>query len=218
MNSFDQLKASHPPEPKHRALASSQRQVGVLCAIVRPAASLLASGSTYRLGCCAVGPQLVGHECRFAMPTHRPPEEDQRGPPVAAPGHVAFQDLALVIHGPPKIMQLAVWFHEHLVKVPPPSARSHTANPAFPDLGREHGAETAPLVADSFVAHSDAALVQRVLDVSPRQRETDVEHDCETDNLGRRPEVTERAAFGHPATLVCRAAPGSRAVGLTAPF
>ena len=72
---------------------------------------------------------------------------------------------AILIDGPPQIMLLAVDFHEDLVQVPPPAARSHPVDTAFPDLSCKHWAEPKPPVANGFVAHIDAALVQQIFDV-----------------------------------------------------
>jgi hypothetical protein len=48
--------------------------------------------------------------------------------------------------------------------------------------------------------------VQQILHVPKRQRETDIHHHGETDDLWARLEVGKRAAFCHPATLITRTA------------
>jgi len=45
---------------------------------------------------------------------------------VAGISHKAFQNLALLIDGPPQIVSLAVDLHEHLVEVPTPATRFHS--------------------------------------------------------------------------------------------
>ncbi len=50
----------------------------------------------------------------------------------------------------------------------------------------------------------DAALVQQILHIPQGQREVDVKHDREADDLWARLEVSERGAFGHPGTLARR--------------
>jgi hypothetical protein len=47
------------------------------------------------------------------------------------------------------------------------------------------------------LADLDAALVQEILDISEREREPDVEHHRQSDDLGVRLAVSERGAFGH---------------------
>jgi hypothetical protein len=58
------------------------------------------------------------------------------------------------------------------------------------------------------VAHLDAALVEEILDMPQRQREADVEHDGEADDLGRGLEVPERTALAYVGPLT-RSSPGS---------
>ncbi len=48
------------------------------------------------------------------------------------------------------------------------------------------------------MAHVDAALVQQILDVPKGEREPDVEHHRQADDLRARLEVAEWAAFCHP--------------------
>ena len=54
------------------------------------------------------------------------------------------------------------------------------------------------------MADLDTALMQQLLDVAKRQRETNVEHHCQADDLWARLEVAEGGAFGHPAKLAKR--------------
>lgn len=56
---------------------------------------------------------------------------------------------------------------------------------------------------DSFVADLDATLVQQILDIAQRQREADVEHHRQTDDLGAGFDIAEGAAFCHSGTLFC---------------
>ena len=52
-----------------------------------------------------------------------------------------------------------------------------------------------------LVANVDAALVQQVFDILERQRESDIEHHGEADDLGAGFEVTKRRTSGHQARL-----------------
>jgi len=54
---------------------------------------------------------------------------------------------------------------------------------------------------DGFMADIDAALVQQVLDVAQRQRETHVHHDRQADDLGAGSEIAKRGGLAHPAKL-----------------
>ena len=66
-----------------------------------------------------------------------------------------------------------------------------------PDLTREHRAEALPPEAHRPVAHLDAALMEQVLHVPQGEREANVEHDRQADDLGAGLEVAEWAALGH---------------------
>jgi hypothetical protein len=51
------------------------------------------------------------------------------------------------------------------------------------------------------MADLNATLMQQVLDVAERQRETDVQHDCEADNLGAAMKALEWVCFDHDVRL-----------------
>ena len=51
------------------------------------------------------------------------------------------------------------------------------------------------------MADVDAALMQQILDVAQRERETDIHHDRQADDFGGRLEVPKRGAFCHPGKL-----------------
>ena len=58
------------------------------------------------------------------------------------------------------------------------------AKAAFSDLGCEQWTKTVPPVANGFVADINASLEQEIFDVAQGERETDVHHDREADDLG----------------------------------
>ncbi len=74
----------------------------------------------------------------------------------------ALQHLALVVHGPPKLMLLAIDFDEELVPMPPQMAQPHAFNPAPLVLCSEHRTEPMPPVPDRLVADVDTALMQQI--------------------------------------------------------
>jgi len=80
-------------------------------------------------------------------------------------------------------------------------------DPLPPDPGGERWAEPAPPEPHRFVADLDAALVQQVFHVPQGEREPDMEHHRQTDDLGAGLEVSERAARAHQASLGTRPAP-----------
>lgn len=88
-----------------------------------------------------------------------------------------------------------------ILKMPAPLTRPHTFDPPFPDLGCEHWPEPVPPEPYGFVADIDAALVQKILDISERLREPDIEHHGKADDLRAGLEVAEGGAFGHETTI-----------------
>lgn len=117
-----------------------------------------------------------------------------------------------MIHSTPKVIHFAVDLDEHLVQVPPPTARSHALNAAFSYLGSEHRAEPMPPKSNRLVAHIDTALMKKIFDISERQREPDVQHHCKADDFRTGLEVAEWRALDHPPRLrgaPARLKPGS---------
>ncbi len=102
-----------------------------------------------------------------------------------------------MIDSSPKIMSLPIDFHEHLVQMPAPLARSHGRNTPFSYLRREHWTEAMPPVSHRFMTDIDAALVQEILDISKGQRKPHVQHHRQADDLRTGFEVAEWGAFCH---------------------
>lgn len=105
-----------------------------------------------------------------------------------------------MINSPPEVVRHPVDLHVDIVQVPLPVAMgSHRFHPSLPDLGREHRSEPVPPVTHRFVVDLDPSLVEQVLDIAQGQREADVKHHRQTDDLKASLEVAEWGAFGHPA-------------------
>ena len=66
--------------------------------------------------------------------------------------------------------------HKDLVQMPTPMARLHPLDTPLADLRGKHWPEPMPPEPHRLMADVDAALVQKVLDVSQRQREPDIHH------------------------------------------
>src|SRR6056297_590952 len=113
----------------------------------------------------------------------------------------ALQHLTFVVDGSPEVVPLAVDLYENLVEVPPPVAGLHAPDAPLTDLGGELRPKPVPPESNRLVTDLDTTLVQQILDVPKRQREPDVHHDRQADDLGRRLEVLEGVAFGHLGTL-----------------
>ena len=104
-------------------------------------------------------------------------------------------------------MLLAVDLHEYLIQMPAPTDRPHPRNTPFSDFRGEQRAEPVPPEPHRFMADLDAALMQEVLDVAQGQREPDIHHDCQADDLRAGLEVAKGAAFCHPPKLGHRLPP-----------
>ena len=72
-------------------------------------------------------------------------------------------------------------------------------NASFSDRGREHRFEAVPPGTYCLVADIDAAFVEKILDLSWRQRKANIHHHGKADNFGRCLEVSER--ISHSQTL-----------------
>jgi hypothetical protein len=90
------------------------------------------------------------------------------------------------------------------------------ADPFLADLSGKQRAKSVPPKSNRLIADVDAAFVQKILDVPKRQRETDIHHHGQTDDLGARLEVEKKAAFCHPETLIAHPA-ASTDFALTVP-
>jgi hypothetical protein len=98
-----------------------------------------------------------------------------------------------MVDGTPEVISLPTDLHEDFVQMPLPLRRlSHSFGSACADLVREVSTEAVYPMPDRFVADIDPALMKQVLDVPQRQREADIHHHRELDNLWRRLEVAER--------------------------
>ena len=82
-------------------------------------------------------------------------------------------------------MRLAIYPDEHLVEVPAPLRKRPMMKASFPDCGGEHRAEPVPQVPNRLVTDIDPPLELEVLDLSQRQRITDIHHHREANYLGR---------------------------------
>ena len=58
------------------------------------------------------------------------------------------------------------------------------SNAPYSDLRGEHRAEPVPSKTHRFVADVDAALVQQVFDIAKGEREPDIHHHGQADDLG----------------------------------
>src|ERR1700733_4056833 len=98
-----------------------------------------------------------------------------------------------MVDGAPKIAELAVDLHKHLIQMPVQlRIGSHLHDLPLSDLGGEYRPKPVPPESDGLVADVDPTLGQKILDVAQRQRVSDVHHHDQTDALWRAVEISER--------------------------
>ena len=78
--------------------------------------------------------------------------------------------------------------------MPAPVARPHALNASLADFGGVNWAEAVPPEMDRLSADLYTALVQKALDIPERERESDVLHCRQVDDLVRHIEVLERVS------------------------
>jgi hypothetical protein len=106
-----------------------------------------------------------------------------------------------MIDGPPEIVLFAVDLHEHLVKMPTPATGFHTFDPAFTNLGSKHRPEPMPPISDGFMADIDAPFMEQIFNIAQRQREPNIKHHRQADNLTTCFEIAKWVRFCHLQTL-----------------
>jgi hypothetical protein len=89
--------------------------------------------------------------------------------------------VAVLIHGTPQMLLLAVDSNEDLVQVP---VTEPTLTPLqFPRIARTELQTPAP---DRLIRHDDSPFGQKILDISEAQAEAMVRPDCIANDLGRK--------------------------------
>ena len=172
----------------------------VFSPIVQPAATFLVAGVTDDIHRCPIRPEAVSdNHFRLTIALHRALQKTQRRLAIPTFRGENLKHLALVIHGAPEVMRLAVDPHEHFVQVPAPGRIRPLMNASFPDLSGEHRTEPVPPQPHRLVTDVDATLEQDLLDLAKRQRIPDVQHHRKADNLRRRVEIAE--GILHPTKL-----------------
>jgi hypothetical protein len=72
-----------------------------------------------------------------------------------------------MVGGAPRVAELAVDLHEHLIQIPTLlDEAAHVRDASVADLGGEHWAKPIPSERDRLVANVDLALDQEILDLA----------------------------------------------------
>ena len=109
MDGHELLQCSHPPETEHCPFAPSERLVRILRTIVGPTAYFLSIADAKVLQRCAIGAEAIRNNLiSGAVAFQRFLQEYQRGLFITPLRHEAFENFALVVDGPPQVMQFAV--------------------------------------------------------------------------------------------------------------
>src|SRR5271169_2470488 len=118
----------------------------ILGAIVETPTDLMAIRGANFFHCRGVGPKPVGDDRpRSAVLLHEPLEKLQRRSLVPPRGDHSLQNLAFMVDGAPKIAELAVDLHKHLIQMPAPlRIVAHVRDSSLADLGGEHWAKPVP--------------------------------------------------------------------------
>lgn len=92
---------------------------------------------------------------------------------------------------------------EQFIEVPAPvTATPHSGYTLAPNFRGEHRAEPVPPKPHGLVANVDPALEQQVFNVSQAERESDLHHHGQADDLGQRVKVAEGSVrFAHLSDL-----------------
>jgi hypothetical protein len=115
------LQGFHLPEPQHGSLSSSEGEMAVLNPVVGPSADRLFVTVTKHVHRSAIRAEAIGSNGLYrVVPLQGFLHEGQSCLFVAGLGDVAFQYLAFLVDGAPKVMQLPANLHVHLVEMPVP--------------------------------------------------------------------------------------------------
>ena len=102
--------------------------------------------------------------------------------------HHEIKDHTFIVNGAPKIHALAADGADHLTQVPSGTCGRRSAS----EIVRNLRSEFVCPVSDRFIAEFDAAFCQQFLDIAKAQRESKVQPNRLSDNIGRKPMPFER--------------------------
>jgi hypothetical protein len=122
------------------------------------------------------------HPGYVLAPFQQLPEEFLRGPLVAAALHQDIQHLAVLIHGLPAIVALAIDREKDLIKMPCVTG----LRPPIAELNGILLAKFATPLPNRFVRDNDATGKQQLFDIPIAEAEAEVQPDTMADDLGRK--------------------------------
>ncbi len=172
----------------------------VLDAVVEPPSCLLFFERAHFGKRSLMGSESIHHDLFYkAMVLHQFLEKFQCSLLISTFGDNSFQHFAFVIRSPTKIVPLAIHLHENIVQVPLPfRGRAQLLHTLSSKLSSKLRAKPVLPTADSFAAYVDASLVQQIFIMPKREREPNIKHLRQADDLGAGFEVFEGGRLGHP--------------------
>jgi hypothetical protein len=168
-------------EPSHTPLPLARRLVGVFRTVVQTPVLAMVDAGQYLSLRRHIAFELIGDDDRWHIrpPLQQLPEELLRSVPVPPPLHQDIEDGAVLIHGTPSIIAVAVDGAKDLIQVP----RVAWFGPPTPGLIRLRLAELAAPLADGFVGHDHPAGKQPLFDVPIAEAEAVVPPDAVAHDL-----------------------------------
>ena len=181
------LQTSHPPEPEHRQLPSSEGQMTVLSPIIKPTAGFALVDRAERIQGSAVGSQPVGdNRFRMSVTPKQCTEEFQSRLLVPGLRDEALQHFAFVIDGAPQIVFNPVDLDENFVEMPPPMAKSSRRVKAISaDLRSGNRPEPVPPEPHRLMRDVDPTIMKQVFHIPQRKRIADIHHHRQPENCSK---------------------------------
>jgi hypothetical protein len=151
-------------EPAHLSFSLPGRLVGDFRPIVRVLVRAVNHRRHYGAAGRGVTAQLVGDQSSRDTPLcfQQLPEEAQGRSPIAPRLHEDVDRVAVVIDGPPQVLQPALDFYEHLVQIP---RVAHPAS-ATPQPSSVVEPECLTPQPNRIIRHGDTAFGEEIFDVS----------------------------------------------------
>lgn len=196
-------------EPLHAPLPLARRLVGMFRAVIQvPVLAVLFTGPHVACG-RAITPQSVREDDprHIRQPPEHPAEQRLRRHRVAATLHQDIEPVAVLIHGPPQVVTVALDRESDLVHVP---RVSRPKRPAAPCMGVRLPERPAP-IPHRRRGQDHAALGHQRFDVPVAQAEAAGELDTVADDLGREPMTLIQVdwwGWVHAASMTCKAGDG----------
>lgn len=171
-------------ESAHLPLSLAGRLMRDFGAIVGVASSVMTNGRQEGSKRSSIAFEFVGHDSKrlFPLAAHQSLKEPLGGALIPAWLNQDVNHVAVLIHGPPKILLLAVDSDEDLIQVP------DIAEAALAPLQLSSIVRTELLtpMSNGFIGNYDSAFGEKILDISETQAETMIDPDGMANDFDRK--------------------------------